>query len=238
MMAIARTQGATTSPVRAPLVPTASATAHAAQSIALIGHTAAVSHLSWSPDGSWLASGAGSFGAHDFGIRLWRPDGSLAHVLNGHTQFVTGLAWSPDGKTLASSSWDESIRLWNADGTLLRFLDGHAGQTFAVAWSPDGKILASDSIETVLPPTVQRWNSAGQIVKTLHTSYSGGKFYNLAWSPNGRFLLGGATDYKLWDANGVQVGEAAGFEQCTPARGMAWSPDSRLWAIGNESGSV
>jgi WD40 repeat protein len=169
-------------------------------------------------------------------IRLWRPDGTLAHVLTGHTQRVTALAWSPDGKSLASGSLDETIRLWQPDGTPLQVLRGHAGQVFAVAWSPDGKILASGSIVTFPKPTVQWWNDAGQIVKTLSTTASGGKFYNLAWSPDGRYLVGGATDYKEWDASGRQV--AAFCDLCTPAWALAWSPDSQRWAIGNESGEV
>jgi WD40 repeat protein len=48
--------------------------------------------------------------------------------------------------------------------------------------------------------------------------------------------VGGATDYKEWDAAGQQVG--AWCDLCTPAWAMAWSPDSRRWAIDNESGDV
>jgi WD40 repeat protein len=206
-------------------------------SLVLTGHTDAVTLLAWSPDGAWLATGAGGLSSHAFDIRLWRPDGSLARVLAGHTQPVMAIAWSLDGKSLASGSLDETIRVWQPDGTPLKVLRGHAGQVFAVAWSPDGKILASGSLVTISKPTVQWWNGAGQIVKTLSTGPSGGKFYNLAWSPDGRYLVGGATDYKEWDVNGRQVG-AAGCEGCTPAWAMAWSPDSRRWAIGNESGEV
>jgi WD40 repeat protein len=213
-------------------------------SLVLTGHTDWVTQLAWSPDGSLLASNAGRFDRFDtadLNIRLWRPDGTLAHVLAGHTQRVTALAWSPDGQTLASSSIDETMRLWKPDGTLTKTLQGHAGQVFAVAWSPDGKILASGSlpsgsIVSFSKPTVQWWNGAGQIVKTLSTASSGGKFYNLAWSPDGGYLVGGATDYKEWDANGQQVG--AWCDLCTPAWAMAWSPDSQRWAIGNESGEV
>jgi WD40 repeat protein len=207
-------------------------------SLVLTGHTDAVTLLAWSPDGTWLATGAGGLSSNDFGIRLWRPDGSLARVLAGHTRVVLALAWSPDGRVLATGSADGTIRLWQPDGTLTKTMQGHAGQVFGLAWSPDGKILASGSIVTFLNPTVQWWNDAGQIVKTLSTSFSGGKFYNLAWSPDGRYLVGGATDYKEWDANGQQVGEVAACARCTPAWAMAWSPDSQRWAIGNESGDV
>lgn len=168
----------------------------------------------------------------------WSPDGTLAYLLVGHTQPVTDLARSPDGKTLASSSLDSTIRLWSSEGNLLKVLPGDAGHVFAVAWSPNGRILASGSIVTDTNPTVQWWDHNEQIVKTLSTSGSGGKFYNLAWSPDGKYLLGGATDYKVWRADGEQVFWLADCVSCTPAWAMAWSPDSKLWAIGNENGEV
>ncbi len=139
---------------------------------------------------------------------------------------------------LASSSLDGTVRLWNRSGKMVRILNTRAGRTFAVAWSPDGKTLASGSIEGFLNPTIQIWNSNGQIVKTLSTSFSGGKFYNLAWSPDGNFLLGGATDYKVWRPDGEQVFSLTGCARCTPSWGMAWSLDSRLWAVGDENGDV
>jgi WD40 repeat protein len=117
-------------------------------------------------------------------------------------------------------------------------LESRAGKVFAVDWSPDGQILASASIVTTTNPSVQLWDPAGQVVKTLNTSFSGGKFYNLVWSPDGKYLLGGATDYKLWRADGEQVFWLQGCSHCTPSWAMAWSPDSRLWALGDEGGNV
>jgi WD40 repeat protein len=83
------------------------------------------------------------------------------------------------------------------------------------------------------------WDQTGQVVMTLTTSFSGGKFYNLAWSTDGKYLLGGATDYKLWRADGQLIYWAGGdVYGGTPAWGAAWSRDGRLWAIGKESAEV
>ena len=176
-------------------------------------------------------------------------------VLSGHTDLVGQLAWSPDGQLLASSAGrfdthpltDLSIRLWRPDGTPVAVLTGHTQRVTALTWSPDGQtlasgsldgtILASGSIVTFPHPTVQWWNGAGQIIQTLSTEGSGGKFYNLAWSPDGRYLVGGATDYKEWEASGQLVG-TAGYPGGTPSWGLAWSLDSQRWAIGDESGRV
>ena len=76
----------------------------------------------------------------------------------------------------------------------------------------------------------------GHLLKTLHTRFSGGKFYNLAYSPDGRYLVGGATDYALWRSDGTEVFRSEECAVCTPAWAMAWSPDSSAWATGNENG--
>lgn len=221
-----------------PATATSSPTPLTAQSKVLSGFSGPVMELAWSPEGALLASSSGGFQTKDFDVRIWKPDGSLANDLSGHTQPITDLAWSPDGNTLASSSLDGSVRLWNRDGTLQQVLSGDAGHVFALAWSPDGQTLATGSIVTFTNPTVQWWNPAGQIIKTLTTAFSGGKFYNLAWSPDGNYLLGGATDYKLWRADGEQVFWLKSCEHCTPSWAMAWAPDSQLWAVGDESGYV
>jgi WD40 repeat protein len=197
-----------------------------------------VNCLAWSPDGGLLASGCGGAPSADHTIKLWKPDGSLVKVLSGHSDQVNELSWSPDGKTLASASSDGTIRLWDEGENPQQVLESQVGRAFAVDWSPDGQILASASIVTTTNPTVQWWDAGDQIVKTLGTSFSGGKFYNLAWSPDGKYLLGGATDYKLWRADGEQVFWLQGCAHCTPSWAMDWSPDSRLWAVGDESGNV
>ena len=206
------------------------------QSILLAGHTAGVNLLAWQPSGVLLASASAS--PEDTTIRLWDSNGNLIHTLSGHTGPILSLAWSPDGQWLASGSADQTVRLWNPNGSLKSILNVNQGNVWAVAWSPSGKLLATGSIVTYLNPTVQLWDSSGKPVLTLHTKYSGGKFYNLLWSPNGKYLLSGATDYAIWKPNGTQVAYIRGCASCTPAWGAAWSPDSSMYAIGDENGNV
>jgi WD40 repeat protein len=64
------------------------------------GHTDEVRSVSFSPDGSLLASGSA-----DYTIRLWRvSDGSLVATLTGHTGGILSVSFSPDGSLLASGS--------------------------------------------------------------------------------------------------------------------------------------
>ena len=230
-------------------------------SVVLKGHTGPVENLVWSSDGKILASSSYDLTTiqdKDNNVRLWKPDGTLLTVLTGHSAGVTSLVWSPDGKVLASGSFDQTIRLWHPDGTPITIIKPNAGTVFALAWSPDSKVLASGSIDPtpgplVTPsipgperfiathpnPKVQLWRvQDGLLLKTLFTKYTGGKFYNLAWSPDGKLLLGGATDYKLWRADGTEVFNYESCDVCTPAWAMAWRPDSKQWVIGNESNEM
>jgi WD40 repeat protein len=205
-------------------------------SIVLSGHTAPVTQLAWSPDGSLLASAAN--GEADFAVRLWNADGQLVQTLKGHTSTTLSLAWSPDGKLLASGSADQSVRLWSPEGELVRKIQVDRGAVWALAWSPDGSLLAIGSIVSFLNPTIQLRDPTGILIKTMTTKYSGGKFYNLVWSPDGGRLLGGATDYKLWRRDGSEVAYFSSCEFCTPSWGAAWSPDGSTFAIGDENGSL
>ncbi len=81
----------------------------------LDAHTSSVSALTFSPDGSVLAS-AGNYQIKDDyynGLRLWdAKTGKSLSNLTGHSQAVTEMLFSPDGSLIASASADGTVWLW------------------------------------------------------------------------------------------------------------------------------
>ena len=116
----------------------------------LQGHTNEVLSVSFSPDGSTLASGS-----FDETVILWDVvSGTRQATLQGHTALVLSVSFSPDGSTLASGSRDEVI-LWNVvSGARQATLQGHTSNVYSVSFSPDGSTLASGSWDE----TVDLWD--------------------------------------------------------------------------------
>jgi WD40 repeat protein len=119
-----------------------------------------ISGLSYSPDGTWLASSGA-----DNRIVLTELESERAITYAGHSEAVRSIDFSPDGRVLASGSQDELVILWDVaipgeNTAPLAVYTGHADGVDDVRWSPDGQTVASGSDDgTVLlwpgsPPAV------------------------------------------------------------------------------------
>jgi WD40 repeat protein/class 3 adenylate cyclase len=156
--------------------------------LSLVGHTAYVNQMKFSPDGRRLATAA-----YDGTARVWDvSSGDELLKLVGHDRAglteaaaLNGIAFSPDGKKLATAGWDGVAKVWDAaSGEELLTLSGHSGWVLQVKFSPDGKHLATTSNDG----TAKLWDEkTGEELLTL-TGHTGSVF-GLAFSPEGRFLV-------------------------------------------------
>ncbi|KAI9772291.1 MAG: hypothetical protein M1840_001040 [Geoglossum simile] len=106
----------------------------------MVGHQKQVNHVSFSPDGLYIASA--SFDNH---VKLWNArNGKFIYTLRGHVAPVYQCAFAPDSRLLVSSSKDTTLKVWDVrTGKLHTDLPGHKDEVYAVDWSPDGKMVGS-----------------------------------------------------------------------------------------------
>ena len=195
---------------------------------ALHGHSNSVYALSFSPDGSRLASGSG-----DKTLKLWDvATGVPIATLEGHTHSITSLSFSPNGSRLASGSYDNTVRLWG--DAPIATLKGHSDFITSLSFSPDSSRLASGSDDS----TVRLWDgSTGEPITTLDGHSSA--VTSVSFSPDGSRLASGSDDttVRLWNSStGVPTATLGGHSRSVTS--LSFSPDGSRLASGSDDGTV
>jgi WD40 repeat protein len=201
--------------------------------------------VAFSPDGQWLAYGAGS-GLSYLGLRNANT-GAPSWQTNAHQDNLQGLAFSDDGKLLASvgdRTWYvtgaetnyPTIILWNpTNGNRLGIVPTPSASVTAIAITHSGdKLLAGEGISLGANRTfVRLWQTNGVLAREWngHSSIVAA----LAFSTNGNTLAsGGSADrtVKLWrGTNGTLLRTLEGH--VGSVTGIAFSPDGTKVAYGD-----
>lgn len=173
------------------------------------GHKQEVCGLTWSPDGSALASGG-----NDNLMFIWdQAAGRARHCITDHGAAVKALAWCPFAQdTLASGSGtaDPCIRFWNTStGACLNTINTGA-QVCSLQWSRHYKEIVSSHGWTnnicvwKYPSMVKSAELTGHTARVLH----------MAQSPDGTTIASAAGDetlrfWKIWSPSETTTAKAA-----------------------------
>jgi len=197
-----------------------------------------VRSMTFSPDGTFLALGAGN---HT--IYLWdvAKRGQLGVINSPGRYGVDCVAFSPDGTLLASAiGSDRSADLWDVQSQ--SHIGALASGVFvgSVTFSPDGTLLLTGGDRS--DPRIRLWD-IGTLPPTQVGTLTGHLdiTYDLAFSPDGNILAsaGGAWDKAafLWDIQEqTQIGLLG--EHPLHVRSVAFSPDGKLLATTSAQAEV
>jgi WD40 repeat protein len=196
-----------------------------------VGHQQPVRALTWSPDGTRLASG-------DEGGRvlIWNLQGRTLLSLSAPGP-VRALAWSPDSRLLAIGAGTQLTFVRAATGeTAGSFPQAHAGAVTALAWSHRGP---SRLVSTGLDRRAIVWD--GKELQPLLT-FTGhtASIEAVTWAADGQSVasasLGGVV--RVWHSSDGQEIHGYFLVPATPLRAAAFAPAGQLLAVGGDDGDV
>jgi WD40 repeat protein len=194
----------------------------------LVEHLDEVISLTFSPDGSMLASGA-----KDGIAKIWNTDGQALHTLQGFNGGVGGIAFRSDTAAVAFTTGIVTT-IWDLDEDQeLARLNSPNGAS--VAYSPDGTKLVSGGIDGSL----QLWGASHR--QSLH-AVENSSVTSIAFSPDGRLLASGLADdtVRLWNLDTNQQNQPLPILEghVGDVLSVTFSPDGQILASGGEDSTV
>jgi len=162
------------------------------------------------------------------------PDGQEIDSFKASEKAVIDVSVTADGARLATASGDGTITIWStSDWSKLLTLEGHTKIIRAVTFSPDAQRIASAGVDLA----IRLWDAASGTPISESKSHSA-YIYDVTFSPDGALLASTSEDAsaKVWDGrSGREIAILKPLGNNVGIRVAAFSPDSRLLAVGNYS---
>jgi len=194
--------------------------------------------LCFSPDGQWLAIGAG-----DGQIGLWRVADRQPHLtLPGHSGPIYGLAFDAAGLRLASASSDRTVCVWDlTTGQVQQRFAGHLDEVLFVAFDPTDEALVSIGQDGA----VWRWSlhpaAARPSEPSFYATPMGTAHYTIGidinWPAGLIAASGGDAIVRCWDLQSGALRYAFhGHRSIVGA--LTFRPDGKVLASGGKDQSI
>ena len=192
--------------------------------IARVAHGDEVNAVSFSPDGSLLATAS-----DDNTVRISdsRTGRKIARVT--HEDEVNAVSFSPDGSLLATASDDKTVRISDPRNGRKFARVHHEDKVNAVSFSPDGSLLATASDDNTVRISDPR--TGRKIARVTHED----EVNAVSFSPDGS-LLATASDDKTVRVSDPRTGqEIVHVTQDYNVEVASFSPDGSLLATASWS---
>jgi ribosome assembly protein 4 len=172
----------------------------------LEGHSEAILHVSFSPDGTKIGTGGG-----DTTVRFWDVDhGTLLHTCAGHKDHVLATGWAPDGAKFASADKKGELRIWDPKtgqniGTPFK---RHKQWINSIAWEPMHRNSACERVATgSKDKTVIVWNIRTRVQEFTIGGHTD-SIESIKWGGEG-LLYTASRDrtIKVWSVEGSDKGK-------------------------------
>lgn len=159
---------------------------------ACAGGSAWVELIEWSPDGRFLATGAGRT------LTLWEQDGAVFQTWKNHRSTLAALCWRADAKKIAAACYG-GVQVYDPLSEQPDQLLPWKTSLLSLAWSPDQRWVVAGTQDL----SVQIWPQPFVAGDELAMSGYAAKVRDLAWHHKGRLLAtGGGEEIMVWDCGG------------------------------------